>query len=169
MMVLNKAASWKILKDWKECFRTTCLSVLLYGCETWITTKRHGCETKCFCYLMLYDHFEHQTARQSLKCRHNPPPPPTRRINDLTGTIPLLSTVISRQLKFLGHILRMENDETANIYALFEPLTGEYPRGDGINPFPAKSRNGSTSIVRGWRRTHCSRPSQLEANCSFSF
>ena len=77
------------------------------------------------------------------------PPPPTRRINDLTGTIPLLSTVISRQLKLLGHILRMENDETANIYALFEPLTGEYPRGDGINPFPAKSRNGSTPILRG--------------------
>ena len=96
--------------------------------------------------------------------------PPNQRSDwHYSSTIYGKSTVISRQLKFLGHILRMENDETANIYALFEPLTGEYPRGDGINPFPAKSRNGSTSILRGWRRTHCSRPSQLEANCSFSF
>ena len=35
------------------------------------------------------------------------------RIYDLTGTSPLLSTVISRQLTFLAHILRMEKDESA--------------------------------------------------------
>ena len=61
-----------------------------------------------------------------------------RRIYDLTGTRPLLSTVIICQLKFLGHILLKEKDEPANICALFEPLTGEDPQGDCISLFPAK-------------------------------
>ena len=39
---------------------------------------------------------------------------------------------------------------------------------DGISPFPAKSRNGSTQIFL-WHRAHCPRPSKLEMtfnNCS---
>lgn len=51
-----------------------------------------------------------------------------RRIYDLSGTSPLLSTVIICQLKFLGHILLKEKDEPANIYALFEPLPEKTPR-----------------------------------------
>ena len=62
-----------------------------------------------------------------------------RRIYDLTGTSPLLSTVIICQLKFLGHILLKEKDEPANIYALFEPLTGEDPQGDCISQFQPSS------------------------------
>ena len=42
------------------------------------------------------------------------------RIYDLTGTSHLLLAVISRQLKFLGHILPTEKDELANIYPLYE-------------------------------------------------
>ena len=42
------------------------------------------------------------------------------RIYDLTGTSHLLLAVISRQLKFLCHILPTEKDELANIYPLYE-------------------------------------------------
>lgn len=45
----------------------------------------------------------------------------------LTGTSPLLMTVILQQLKFLGHILRMEKDETPNIYMLYEPSHEKSP------------------------------------------
>ena len=87
-----------------------------------------------------------------------------RRIYDLTGTSPLLSTVIICQLKFLGHILLKEKDEPANIYALFEPLTGEHPQGDCISLFPAKfgiEQFSEDDIVRTQLR-----PSQLETTHS---
>ena len=81
------------------------------------------------------------------------------RIYDLTGTSHLLLAVISRQLKFLCHILPTEKDELANIYPLYElppPLpTGEDPQGDRISPFPAKPRNGSTPINICQRMTLC--------------
>ena len=50
----------------------------------------------------------------------------------------------SRWVSLLGHILRLEKDEPANIYALFEPSHGRRPQIDCISRFPAKSRNGST-------------------------
>ena len=59
----------------------------------------------------------------------------------------VLCRLRSRQPKFLGllgHILRMEKDEPANIYALFEPSHGRRPQIDCISRFSAKSRNGST-------------------------
>ena len=40
-----------------------------------------------------------------------------------------MRTVTLRQLKFLGHILRMENNEPVNIYALFLPPHGKRPLG----------------------------------------
>ena len=62
------------------------------------------------------------------------------RIYDLTGTSHLLLAVISRQLKFLGHILPTEKDELANIYPLYElphPLHWRRPPGrPHIQPSP---------------------------------
>ena len=80
------------------------------------------------------------------------------QIYDLTGTSPLLSTVISRQLTFLGHILRMEKDESAiKILALSKPSHGRRPSG-----IPQKSQsnsgNGSTTISISQSMTSCALP-----------
>ena len=46
------------------------------------------------------------------------------RIYGLSGINPLLSTIIFRQFKFFGHILLLEKDEAANIYALHDSSLG---------------------------------------------
>ena len=51
------------------------------------------------------------------------------RIYEITSSSPLMKTVSLRQLKFLGHILRMDNKEPANIYALYLPPHGKRPQG----------------------------------------
>ena len=43
------------------------------------------------------------------------------QIYQMTDTQPLINTVRLRQLRFLGHILRMPEDEPCRRYALFEP------------------------------------------------
>ena len=45
---------------------------------------------------------------------------------------------ISRKEKFHGHILRVDNDEAANIFALYEPSHGRKPRGRPRNSFSSK-------------------------------
>ena len=85
-------------------FRTTCLSVLLYGCQTWIITKDMSVKLNAFatlCYRIMVN--SNRLDKVS-----------NERIYDLTSTSPLLSMVISRQLKFLGQ--RMN------------PLSGVWPR-----------------------------------------
>ena len=49
------------------------------------------------------------------------------KIYDLTGTSPLPSTVISRQVKFVGDVLRMGKGEPTKIYELFESSHGKRP------------------------------------------
>ena len=52
-----------------------------------------------------------------------------QQVYHTTSTSPLMRTVTLRQLKFLGHILRMKNNEPVNIYALFLPPHGKRPLG----------------------------------------
>ena len=47
------------------------------------------------------------------------------QIYQMTDTQPLINTVRLRQLRFLGHILRMPEDEPCRRYALFEPSHGK--------------------------------------------
>lgn len=47
-----------------------------------------------------------------------------------------------RKLMFHGHILRVDNDEAANIFALYEPFHGRKPRG--------RPRNSVSSKVGEW-------------------
>ena len=46
------------------------------------------------------------------------------RIYHLTNTQPLINTVRQRQLRFLGHILRMHEEEPCRRYALYAPTHG---------------------------------------------
>ena len=48
----------------------------------------------------------------------------TERIYHLTNTQPLINTVRQRQLRFLGHILRMPEEEPYRRYALYVPTHG---------------------------------------------
>ena len=43
----------------------------------------------------------------------------------MTNTVPLIHLVRHRQLKFLGHILRMSKEEPARRYALYIPTIGK--------------------------------------------
>ena len=43
----------------------------------------------------------------------------------MTNTVPLIHLVKHRQLKFLGHILRMSKEEHARRYALYIPTIGK--------------------------------------------
>ena len=52
-----------------------------------------------------------------------------QQVYQTTSTSPLMRTVTLRQLKFLGHILRMKNNEPVNIYALYLPPHGKRSRG----------------------------------------
>ena len=44
---------------------------------------------------------------------------PNTTIYNLTGTTPVVVRARIRQLKFIGHILRLPNDELAKEYALY--------------------------------------------------
>ena len=45
-------------------------------------------------------------------------------VYSMTNTVPLIHLVRHRQLKFLGHILRMSKEEPARRYALYIPTIG---------------------------------------------
>jgi hypothetical protein len=47
------------------------------------------------------------------------------RIYEMTNTHPLINTVRQRQLGFLGHILRMPEEEPCRRYALYVPTHGK--------------------------------------------
>ena len=46
-------------------------------------------------------------------------------VYSMTNTVPLIHLVRHRQLKFLGHILRMSKEEPARRYALHIPTIGK--------------------------------------------
>ena len=88
--------------------------VLLYGCESWVLSvnmenKMNAFATSCYRIMLGIKH---------LDCVRN------TQIHEMTNTQPLIITVRQRQLCFLGHILRMPEDEPCRRYALFIPTHG---------------------------------------------
>ena len=61
-------------------------------------------------YLLLSHNAEHQTDHVT-----------NATVYTMTNTKPLVERVRSRQLKLLGHILRMPDDEPIRLYALYAP------------------------------------------------
>ena len=60
----------------------------------------------------------------------------------MTNTVPLIHLVRHRQLKFLGHILRMSKEEPARRYALYIPTIGKRK--------PGRPRTSYLSYVQNW-------------------
>ena len=118
------ATFWKLEKIWRSSsislatkirlFNTTCVTVLLYGCESCVLSvnmqnKIHAFATSCYRIMLNI---------KRLDCVSY------ARIHVMTNTQPLINTVRQRQLRFLGHILRMPDDEPCRRYALFVPTHG---------------------------------------------
>ena len=118
------SAFWKLEHIWRSTiipvdmkvglFNTTCVTVLLYGCESWVLTsdmenKIYSFATSCYRVMLNIKRIDHV---------------PNSRIYDDTNTEPLVNRVRLRQLKFLGHILRMPEEEPCRLYALYTPSHG---------------------------------------------
>ena len=96
-------------------FNTTCVTILLYGCESWVISQDMENNINAFaisCYRVMLnikriDHVLKTT------------------VYSMTNTVPLIHLVRHRQLKFLGHILRMSEEEPARKYALYIPTIGK--------------------------------------------
>ena len=85
--------------------------LLCDGAPIWMwfldTISRHGEQDKCSCHILLQDHAEHQCLN---RVRYT-------QIHEISLTQQC-------QLRFLGHILRMSEDEPCNRYAFFIPTHG---------------------------------------------
>ncbi len=89
-------------------FTAACISILPYGCETWVRTTQQGKKLDVYtrtCYRIMLG------LRQSETHTTN------EELYQLAGARPITSIVRERQLQFTGHCLRMKSDEPANIYA----------------------------------------------------
>ena len=115
---------WKLERIWRSAiipvdmkvrlFNTTCVTVFLYGCESWVLTSKmeskiNSFATSCYRVMLSIKRIDHV---------------PNSRIYSMTNTEPLINRVRQRQLKFLGHILRMPEDEPCRLYALYTPTHG---------------------------------------------
>ena len=91
-------------------FTAACLSILLYGCESWVLTPQQSTKLDVYartCYRIMLG------IRQSEAHMTN------KQLYKEADARPVSSMIRDRQLQFTGHCLRMPNDEPANIYALY--------------------------------------------------
>lgn len=91
-------------------FNATCLSVLLYGWETWVLTKALEEEL---------DVFARKCYRTMLGIRQADAHMTNEELYRLTKQRPVSVTIRKRQLEFVGHCLRMEENEPPHIYAIY--------------------------------------------------
>ena len=88
------------------------MTILLYGFESWVISKDmeskiNSFAMSCYCILLGIKRLDQVS---------------TDRVYEKTR--PLIEQVQTRQLKFLGHILRKSEDEPANLYTLYFPTHG---------------------------------------------
>lgn len=98
---------------------TTCFSILLYGCETWIISEKmkdmiNSFATSCYRYLL--------RIRYTDKIKNSD-------ILEKVGKMPLIKKVQERQLKFIGKCIRSANNKLAGKYVLYYPEDGRRKRG----------------------------------------
>ena len=92
-------------------FKATCLSILLYGCESWVLTDTLEKSLNAFAtnaYRIMLN--IKRTDRVS-----------NTKIYQMTKQEPLNRVVQQRQLNFIGHQLRRPKSEPGQRYALYTP------------------------------------------------
>ena len=102
-------------------FNAACLSILLYGCESWILTEK---------LKKSLDSFATNCYRIMLKIKR------TDRISNeevynRAGARPLSQSIQRRQLKYVGHSLRKPEKELINKYVVYTPDENHGRRGQG--------------------------------------
>lgn len=101
-------------------FNAAIISVLLYGCETWVLTEALAKKLDVFartCYRIILG------IRQAEAHMTN------HELYKRTRQQPVRDMIRKRQLKFVGHCLRMDKNENANIYVLYKSEVGQNPVG----------------------------------------
>lgn len=114
-------------------FQASVLSILLYGCESWVIDPKMETEINAFaneCYrtflgIKRRDHVTIQSILSKVKMT------------------PLTNIIRQRQLGWLGHTLRSADDEPGKIFALYEPKHGCYKRG----PHPLNYKKQISSLL----------------------
>lgn len=92
-------------------FKASCLSILLYGSETWVLTQKLRNELDSFatnCYRHILG------IKRLDKVSNN-------EIYERVKQIPLSVTLGERQLTWIGHMLRRNDNELIKKYALYGP------------------------------------------------
>ena len=117
-------AFWKLESLWKspsipistkvKLFNTTCITVLLYGCESWFISKDMENKINSFgtyCYRIMLN------IRRIDRV-------PNATIYSFTESAPLIERVRLRQLRFLGHVLRLPENEPVRDFVMYVPTHG---------------------------------------------
>ena len=95
-------------------FNTTCITVLLYGCESWVISKDMEDKINSFgtsCYRITLNIKRIDRV-------------PNATIYSLTETAPLIERVRLRQLRFLGPVLCLPENEPVREFAMYVPTHG---------------------------------------------
>ena len=118
-------AFWKLEQLWKsphisiatkvKWFNSTCVPILLYGCESWVISqdmenKINAFATSCYRVMLNTKRIDHVL---------------NTTVYSMTNTVPLIPLVRHRQLKFLCHILRISKEEPARRYTLYISTIGK--------------------------------------------
>lgn len=101
-------------------FNAACISVLLYGCESWVLTES---------LLKRLDVFARTCYRIILDIKQVEAHMTNDELYRITNQRPIREKIRERQLKFIGHCLRMHQDEPSSIYALYTSEVGTNRRG----------------------------------------
>ena len=115
-------------------FKASVLSVLLYGCESWVLTQAltqtlEALQNQCLRIMFGIDRNQHVTNEAVLQ---------------QTGESPLSDHVKERQLRFLGHCLRRHPNDLIAQHALYTPKHGRQSRGRPWSR-PLRERNQNAS------------------------
>ena len=84
---------------------TTCVTILLYGCKSWVVSQDMECKINAFAT---------SCNRITLGIRRRDHVT-NSSIYSMTNSEPLVYCVRKRQLRFLGHVIRLPEDEPARI------------------------------------------------------
>lgn len=119
------AAFWDLTKIWKSkdislkqkliFFQSICLSILLYGCETWILSndlinKLDSFATICYRYILQISKIEKVSNDEILK---------------IVNRKPLHELIQERQLKFVNNVQSLDNNNIFKKYLFYTPLHGK--------------------------------------------
>ena len=104
--------SLKIKLNYKiSLFKAACISILLYGCETWILTEE---------LIEKPDIYARTRYRIMLGIRQYRDHVTNQSLYQLTGQVPLRETIHKRKLKFTGHCIRMLKEVPADRFVIYE-------------------------------------------------